>query len=63
MITDTRSRLEQQLKDEKDARLRAEAAAREAQLKSDEEIRNLRKRLEESQKEIQRLKDKECLIL
>ncbi|XP_027149926.1 immune-associated nucleotide-binding protein 9-like [Coffea eugenioides] len=63
MITDTRRRLEQQLKDEKDARLRAEAAAREALLKSDEEIRILRKSLAESQKEIQRLKDKECLIL
>ena len=51
MITDTRRRLEQQLKDEKDARLRAEAAAREALLKSDEEISDLRKRLAASQKE------------
>lgn len=65
MITDTRRRLEQQLKDEQDARLKAEAAAREAQLKTDEEKCMLRERLERSQREVEvpRNRRRGCLIL
>ncbi|XP_027093058.1 immune-associated nucleotide-binding protein 9-like [Coffea arabica] len=64
-LMDTRRRLEQQLKDEQDARLKAEAAAREAQLKTDEEKCMLRERLERSQREVEvpRNRRRGCLIL
>jgi predicted transcriptional regulator len=47
----TVDKLQQQLMEEQNARLEAERLAAEARLRSDEEIRKLKKRLEKAQQE------------
>jgi hypothetical protein len=56
-------RLEKQLKEEHAARLKAEDNAKLAQKKSDNEIRKLRKNLEEAHEELRKRGGNGCAIL
>ncbi|KAL1534135.1 Immune-associated nucleotide-binding protein 9 [Salvia divinorum] len=55
-LKETTHRLEQQLEEEHNARLRAEKMAQEAQMKSNDEIHKLREHLEKAQKETEELR-------
>lgn len=55
-LKETTHRLEQQLAEEQNARLRAEERAQMAQMKSNDEIRKLRENLERAQKETDELR-------
>ncbi|KAF0932160.1 hypothetical protein E2562_008691 [Oryza meyeriana var. granulata] len=62
----TVEKLQQQLMEEQNARLEAERLAAEARLRSDEEIRKLKKRLEEAQREneeFRKMAQNKCYIL
>ncbi|KAK9205319.1 hypothetical protein WN943_015586 [Citrus x changshan-huyou] len=56
-LKETTTRLEQQLAEEHLARLKAEGAAQLAQIKSNEEIFNLREKLERGQRETEELRN------
>ncbi|KAK4413394.1 Immune-associated nucleotide-binding protein 9 [Sesamum alatum] len=66
-LRETTHRLEQQLAEEQAARLKAEAMAQAAQMKSDDEMRQLRERLERAQRETEELRKQAasggCVIL
>ncbi|KAL8162602.1 hypothetical protein V2J09_014091 [Rumex salicifolius] len=66
-LSDTTKRLERQLAEEQEARLRAEKYAQNAQKESNEEIRKLRENLERAQKETEELRQQaasgKCAIL
>ncbi|KAI5655903.1 hypothetical protein M9H77_24696 [Catharanthus roseus] len=66
-LKETTFRLEQQLAEEQAARLKAEASAQEAQMRSNDEIRKLREHLERAQRETDALKKQaeggKCAIL
>ncbi|EEF52958.1 aig1, putative [Ricinus communis] len=65
-LRETTNRLEQQLAEEQAARLKAEEKAQLAQMKSNDEIRQLRENLERAQKETQELRrqaESRCNIL
>ncbi|KAM7512695.1 hypothetical protein LguiB_011570 [Lonicera macranthoides] len=66
-LRETTRRLEQQLAEEQAARLRAEENAQAAQMKSNDEIRQLRENLEKAQRETDELRKRaesaKCLIL
>ncbi|XP_044512000.1 immune-associated nucleotide-binding protein 9-like [Mangifera indica] len=65
-LKDTNSKLEQQLKEEIVARMKAEEKEREAEMRSNDEIRKLRENLEKAQKEAKVLRKKseyQCSIL
>ncbi|GER38666.1 P-loop containing nucleoside triphosphatehydrolases superfamily protein [Striga asiatica] len=66
-LKETTHRLEQQLAEEQSARLKAEAMAQAAQMKSNDEIRKLREHLERAQKETEELRKQaesgRCAIL
>lgn len=66
-LKETTFRLEQQLAEEQAARLRAEASAQAAQMKSSDEIRKLREHLERAQRETEELRKRaesgRCAIL
>lgn len=55
-LKETTHRLEEQLAKEHSARLQAEASAREAQQRSNDEIRKLRENLERAQRETEELR-------
>lgn len=66
-LRETTWRLEQQLAEEQAARLKAEENAQAAQMKSNDEIRQLRENLEKAQRETDELRKRaesaKCLIL
>ncbi|XP_044511999.1 immune-associated nucleotide-binding protein 9-like [Mangifera indica] len=65
-LKETTSKLEQQLKEEQVARQKAEEKAREAQMRSNDEIRQLRENLEKAKKETEELRkqaENRCSIL
>lgn len=65
-LKETTIRLEQQLAKEQAARLKAEEIAQMAQMKSNDEIRQLRENLERAQKETEELRKQagnRCTIL
>lgn len=62
-LKETTTRLEQQLAEEKAARIKAEVKAHEAQKRSDEEIRKLRERLEKAHEELRGRGENRCAIL
>ncbi|KAL7118280.1 hypothetical protein ACP275_03G126400 [Erythranthe tilingii] len=66
-LRETTHRLEQQLAEEQKARLKAEEFARDAQMKSNDEIRQLREHLERAERETEKLRKQaesgKCAIL
>lgn len=62
-LKEATARLEQQLAEEQAARLKAEESAKLAQIKSDDEIRKLRKHLEMAQEELRKRGENRCVIL
>jgi len=56
-------KLKQQLDEEQAARLKAEEKAMLAQMRSDEEIRKLRERLEKAHEELRKRAEGRCAIL
>ncbi|KAK7247201.1 hypothetical protein RIF29_42078 [Crotalaria pallida] len=62
-LKDATARLEKQLAEEQTARLNAEEKAKQAQLKSEDEIRKLREHLEMAHEELRKRGENRCAIL
>lgn len=62
-LKETTTRLEQQLAEEQAARLKAEEHAQQTQIKSSDEIRELREHLQRAEEELRKRGESRCTIL